>query len=52
MDYHADKIIDLDERHAQEYVADRRRVRWKALLYSESTRRRRWLPSAARISRD
>lgn len=28
MDSHADKIIDLYERHAHDYVADRRRVRW------------------------
>jgi SAM-dependent methyltransferase len=28
MDSHADKIIDLYERHAHNYVADRGRVRW------------------------
>jgi trans-aconitate methyltransferase len=28
MDAHADKIIDLYERHAHEYVADRRQVPW------------------------
>jgi SAM-dependent methyltransferase len=28
MDSQADKIIDLYERHAHDYVADRRRVLW------------------------
>jgi hypothetical protein len=34
MDYHADKIIDLYERHAQDYGADWRRVRWNESAFS------------------
>jgi hypothetical protein len=44
MDYHADKIIDLYEQQAQDYVADWRRVRWNESAFSAE------IPKVARFA--